>query len=418
MKFNKVVTPLFLFLLVLASCKSEEKKEKDLEEKYSSTLADKTLKFNCADLGKDEMGIPRSILYLSVDGKTIEIAKINNCLPLDVEQFADYNIDENAVDAAYGYWAGSGAYFYVTIKDNEGYIYRAKVDEMDKTPMTYSLFGIYSNGKFFDKDMDEKGNVSAKELLPNSIPKIGKNASSMEIEDKIQPMVNQINKALPQLQVISKEVQLKFDDFKTPITIWYSDENLPVKMKMGIKDDEGLFSNEFEYYFIKGKIWYSDQILSKYVFENEKLQYYINSVWDNIQVSKERFKAWEKRIHQTVAQIDNATINSRSDDDSVITGNFELIQGTWQSTDDPKSHIVFASAIKKDVYNGKVLSQTSFLISDRCKNESNISGEVAPDAFMTLPNEDQCFYILRLDDNLLQLNYVGRGNTLTYKRIN
>lgn len=75
-------------------------------------------------------------------------------------------------------------------------------------------------------------------------------------------------------------------------------------------------------------------------------------------------------------------------------------------------------AIKKDIYNGKPISQTPFSISNTCKNESNDGAEIAPDAFMTLPEEDQYFYILRLDENLLQLYYVGRGITLTFIRIN
>lgn len=417
MKLNTNLMPLFLLVLLLGSCKTEEKKQGNEKDFALTSNTITSIKFNCADLGEDEMGIPRSILYLTVNGKTIEIAKIQNCLPIDKEQYASHNMDENAADASYGYWAGKGAYFYVILKENEGYIYRAKVDEMDDQPMSYSLFGIYSNGKFFEKDQDPKNTQASKDLLPVTFPSIDKNSSSKEIEDIIQPNVNQINKALPFLKVISKEVQFKFDDFKTPITIWYSDENLPVKMKMGIRDDEGLFSNDFEYYFINGKIWYSDQILSKYVFENEALQHYINSVWTNIQVSEKRFKAWEKRILQTIAQIDNATINSRNDDDKAITGNYELIQGKWQSTDDSKSQIAFIGSIKEDFYNGEPISQTPFSISSTCKNETNISAEVAPDAFMTLPEEDQCFFILRLDENLLQLNYVGRGNTLTYKRL-
>lgn len=312
------IIPFLLFIFLLGSCKTEEKKqgnEQDISTISTSKKSISSIKFNCADLGEDEMGIPRSILYLSVDGKTIEIAKIKNCLPIDKELYADSNIDENAVDASYGHWAGNGAYFYVTIKDNEGYIYKAEVDEMDDQPSSYSLFGIYSNGKFFKKNREEEKAQASKDILPITFPKIDITSSAKEIEDIIQPKVNQINKALPRMHVISKAVQLKFDDYKTPITIWYSDDRLPVKMKMGIKDDEGLFSNDFEYYFINGKIWYSDQILSKYVFENEALQYYINSVWTNIQVSEERFRAWEKRILQTIAQIDNATINSRKDDD-------------------------------------------------------------------------------------------------------
>ncbi len=420
MKLKTTIIPLILFVLLIGSCKTKEKEKgssqgiSNISTKYNFISS---IKFNCADLGEDEMGIPRSILYLSVDGKTIEIAKIKNCLPIDKEQYSDYNIDESAADAAYGYWAGNGAYFYVSIKGNEIYIYRSQVDQMNDQPMSYSLFGIYYNGKFFEKDQSKKIAQVSKADLPNAFPKIDKNSSSKEIENSIQPKVNQINKALPQMHVISKEVQLKFDDFKTPITIWYSDEKLPVKMKMSIRDDEGLFSNDFEYYFINGRIWYSDQILSKYVFEDEVLQYYINSVWTNIQVSKERFKAWEKRILQTISEIDNATINSRKDDDKALAYNFELIQGKWQSTDDSKSEVIFELGIKKELYNGESLSQTTFFISSTCKNESNNIVDLAPDSFLTLPKEDQCFYILKLDEKFLQLNYVGRGNTLSYKRV-
>ena len=78
MKLHTNLIPLLLFVVLLGSCRTKEKKQ---ENEQDFALASKTIssiKFNCADLGEDEMGIPRSILYLTVNGKTIEIAKIDN----------------------------------------------------------------------------------------------------------------------------------------------------------------------------------------------------------------------------------------------------------------------------------------------------------------------------------------------------
>ncbi len=74
--------------------------------------------------------------------------------------------------------------------------------------------------------------------------------------------------------------------------------------------------------------------------------------------------------------------------------------GTWQSVDDKRSVIVFTSTHQKSIYEGKVLdSYTYMLQGDRLKVD------------------DLEYDIFNLTNTNLGMIYVGRGNTLSYKRI-
>ncbi|MCK5021056.1 MAG: hypothetical protein KAS32_28855 [Candidatus Peribacteraceae bacterium] len=90
------------------------------------------------------------------------------------------------------------------------------------------------------------------------------------------------------------------------------------------------------------------------------------------------------------------------------------LQGLWTSEDDPLSQIEFAGNIQKQIYNGETLSEDEYSISNKSPvTENTESGE-----YLHVNNDDEMFEykILSLEDDVIELMYLPRGNTLKYKK--
>ena len=63
--------------------------------------------------------------------------------------------------------------------------------------------------------------------------------------------------------------------------------------------------------------------------------------------------------------------------------------------------------------------EEKFTLSNSCLNESDKHKDIGKKEFKYLSciKSDLCWYILRVDEKSLVLSYMGRGNTLTYKRV-
>lgn len=98
---------------------------------------------------------------------------------------------------------------------------------------------------------------------------------------------------------------------------------------------------------------------------------------------------------------------------------YELLQGKWQSDDDPKSFIVFDKSIRKDVYDGDLMDEEEYVLSDYCLNDLDKDPDAIkdPEHYMSLLNSNMCFHIDNLDNVSLSLLYMGRGNFHGYKRV-
>ena len=100
--------------------------------------------------------------------------------------------------------------------------------------------------------------------------------------------------------------------------------------------------------------------------------------------------------------------------------NFELLQGKWQSTDDKTNFLVFEKNHRKEIARGMdKWDDEEFILSDKCMNDSNKDMEVEKekDRYISVLKSDLCWYIIKLDPDTLSLSYLGRGNTLTYKKV-
>lgn len=97
---------------------------------------------------------------------------------------------------------------------------------------------------------------------------------------------------------------------------------------------------------------------------------------------------------------------------------FKLLQGTWQSLDNTKSKILFEGNLKIDIYDDTIIGEKyQFSIADRCTNASAETVNPKKDRYLVIKEFDQCFYISKLENNMLELSLVGRGNTLRYQKI-
>ncbi|WP_338769966.1 hypothetical protein WAF17_10970 [Bernardetia sp. ABR2-2B] len=100
--------------------------------------------------------------------------------------------------------------------------------------------------------------------------------------------------------------------------------------------------------------------------------------------------------------------------------NLELLQGKWQSNDDETNFIKFEKNHKMEISEGMTEWQNeTFTLSDKCTNDSDKDKDVKPekDLYITSASSDMCWYIIDLNEEILTLAYMARGNTLSYKRV-
>ena len=98
----------------------------------------------------------------------------------------------------------------------------------------------------------------------------------------------------------------------------------------------------------------------------------------------------------------------------------ELLQGKWQSIDDKTSFMMFTEIEKKESSDGmKTWYNETFVLSNKCLNESDKENgiELETDKYISCKESDMCWYIVSINKDFLTLSYMGRGNTLKYKRV-
>jgi hypothetical protein len=98
----------------------------------------------------------------------------------------------------------------------------------------------------------------------------------------------------------------------------------------------------------------------------------------------------------------------------------ELLQGKWQSMDDKTNFLMFDKNERKESSDGmKTWDKEAFVLSNKCLNESDKDNglELEKDKYMSCLESDLCWYIVSLNKDFLTISYMGRGNTLKYKRI-
>jgi hypothetical protein len=94
-----------------------------------------------------------------------------------------------------------------------------------------------------------------------------------------------------------------------------------------------------------------------------------------------------------------------------------VFEGTWISTEDSKSQLQVKANEWIELYEGEKTETFKFAIGDSCL--ANVNAKVNPSGkYITVfdPDGNRCFYAVNITDAKLELSYVGRGNTLLYKK--
>ena len=99
---------------------------------------------------------------------------------------------------------------------------------------------------------------------------------------------------------------------------------------------------------------------------------------------------------------------------------YQALQGKWRSLDDRSNILWFDKNHRKEIAAGmKEWDDEVFVLSNACKNATDKESESPPetDKYISVAGSDMCWYIEKLTPTALVLSYIGRGNTLSYKRV-
>ncbi len=124
--------------------------------------------------------------------------------------------------------------------------------------------------------------------------------------------------------------------------------------------------------------------------------------------------------------VGNLQKDTGAENTSIATGEksspstIELLLGKWQHIDDKTNYLLFEGNLRKEIAGGMdKWDEETFILSDKCSNETDKDNGTGPekDRYISCTASDMCWYIAGIDKENLTLSYIGRGNTLTYKRV-
>ena len=95
-----------------------------------------------------------------------------------------------------------------------------------------------------------------------------------------------------------------------------------------------------------------------------------------------------------------------------------LLLGDWQAVDDAKVLLRFTEKERIESYDGSETPMTdAYELAYNCDATAPPPTDGEPPAYIRLMEGDLCWYIISIDKNELELSLVGRGNKLSYKRV-
>jgi hypothetical protein len=163
MKMNKTI--IGVLVLLLFSCNYNEETEDQERSKPSITMKDRIPKgvsvngdgeppktaihkasLVCREKGEDEFGIPHYDVYVKYDSIKHKVGECNACAPLDLQDYHDYDIPQEAMAAVGGWFAGGGDYYYVMKTKDDGIrVYAGWQDEgqMDNNDTSFHYKKVY-----------------------------------------------------------------------------------------------------------------------------------------------------------------------------------------------------------------------------------------------------------------------------------
>jgi hypothetical protein len=117
-------------------------------------------------------------------------------------------------------------------------------------------------------------------------------------------------------------------------------------------------------------------------------------------------KIIDKNVQEKALEITEKTVET----EETTLG---LLQGIWEDTTDAKSVMEFRGNSRIDYYDGKNESETAFTLEESC--ESQNTNDENNDIILAM--DGMCWQVASVNEELLELIYLNRGNVLTYKKI-
>lgn len=146
---KKYIFPLLLpGMLLMAACNSKTTEttatgNADSVAKSQSTPVKHEVKLGCREIASMDEMVPLSEIQLIVDGKVIPVDSANTCNVITKEEYDNYFIPDNAVEAVGGWFAGGGDYFYLAMEGNEAVVYYGWADEGAEEKDMYQYKAIH-----------------------------------------------------------------------------------------------------------------------------------------------------------------------------------------------------------------------------------------------------------------------------------
>lgn len=95
----------------------------------------------------------------------------------------------------------------------------------------------------------------------------------------------------------------------------------------------------------------------------------------------------------------------------------EAVQGTWVSTEDAQSQLYIFGSEQFSVYAGETLDTSVMTFANACPGGDPIGPVFFTQTMGGDPMDTPCYAVLEATADRLELSYVGRGNTLSYTRL-
>jgi hypothetical protein len=122
-----------------------------------------------------------------------------------------------------------------------------------------------------------------------------------------------------------------------------------------------------------------------------------------------------KKTEKVITTAKDTTVKKETVKETEIKNT--VFEGTWISTEDSKSRVQVKANNWIEMYEGEKTDTLRFAVGDSCL--ANINAKANPNGkYITVfdPDGNRCFFVVNVNDAKLELSYVGRGNTLTYKK--
>ena len=149
-------------------------------------------------------------------------------------------------------------------------------------------------------DLQSPGEVK-KSIESFDVPVFSKTSTRQDFKNGTEKLVNEIEKSLDGVKPLEKKLTI-FNHQNTPVKIWFSENSRqPIKIEQGEAKDSGEYTGLSSYYFIDGDLWYSGQPFAQYIFESEKLMYWLDENWNINQIPEEDLKSREEVLNENVA---------------------------------------------------------------------------------------------------------------------